>query len=207
MTLDVAEFQRCLSDLPLQEDVMEFVNSIAKIVHMEVSLHGGAPNKNIGDAFLLVWKLPEDFTSADIPKPADVFGPQQQQTVKPGRSRSSSAIPIAVRASGGGESPIRGNSGESFESPERLRETRRGAQKAFVFYCRRAASARLGGNECCDDWARIIPESRWPEEIDPQAAGLEGYCRFWQQSATLTRDCHKSRDKWEHQLQIFPWVV
>jgi class 3 adenylate cyclase len=41
-----------------QEDVMEFVNSIAKIVHMEVSLHGGAANKNIGDAFLLVWKFP-----------------------------------------------------------------------------------------------------------------------------------------------------
>ena len=38
----------------LQEEVMEFVNSIAKIVHMEVSLHGGFPNKNIGDAFLLV---------------------------------------------------------------------------------------------------------------------------------------------------------
>ena len=38
----------------LQEDVMEFVNSISKIVHMEVSLHGGFPNKNIGDAFLLV---------------------------------------------------------------------------------------------------------------------------------------------------------
>jgi len=42
----------------LQEEVMEFVNSIAKIVHMEVSLHGGSANKNIGDAFLLVWKLP-----------------------------------------------------------------------------------------------------------------------------------------------------
>ncbi len=33
---------------------MEFVNSIAKIVHMETSLHGGFPNKNVGDAFLLV---------------------------------------------------------------------------------------------------------------------------------------------------------
>ncbi len=43
----------------MQEDVMEFVNSIAKIVHMEVSLHGGAANKNIGDAFLLVWKFPQ----------------------------------------------------------------------------------------------------------------------------------------------------
>ena len=44
--------------LHCQEDVMEFVNSIAKIVHMEVSLHGGAANKNVGDAFLLVWKFP-----------------------------------------------------------------------------------------------------------------------------------------------------
>ncbi|KAL4852756.1 Ras guanine nucleotide exchange factor W [Chlorella vulgaris] len=42
----------------LQEDVMEFVNSIAQIVHGEVALHSGAANKNIGDAFLLVWKLP-----------------------------------------------------------------------------------------------------------------------------------------------------
>ena len=41
---------------------MEFVNSIAKIVHMEVSLHGGAANKNIGDAFLLVWKFPRLLT-------------------------------------------------------------------------------------------------------------------------------------------------
>ncbi len=37
---------------------MEFVNSIANIVHMEVARHEGAANKNIGDAFLLVWKFP-----------------------------------------------------------------------------------------------------------------------------------------------------
>jgi class 3 adenylate cyclase len=43
----------------LQEDIMEFVNCIASIVHAEVSFHGGAANKNIGDAFLVVWKLPE----------------------------------------------------------------------------------------------------------------------------------------------------
>lgn len=43
----------------LQEEIMEFVNVIAKIVHSEVAYHGGAANKNIGDAFLLVWKLPK----------------------------------------------------------------------------------------------------------------------------------------------------
>ena len=38
---------------------MVFVNEIAEIVHGIVDSFSGAPNKNIGDAFLLVWKLPE----------------------------------------------------------------------------------------------------------------------------------------------------
>lgn len=41
----------------LQEDVMLFVNKLAHITHKHVVDSGGAPNKNIGDAFLLVWKL------------------------------------------------------------------------------------------------------------------------------------------------------
>jgi class 3 adenylate cyclase len=40
----------------LQEDVMMFVNKIADVVHNKVVLHQGFPNKNIGDAFLIVWK-------------------------------------------------------------------------------------------------------------------------------------------------------
>ena len=43
----------------LQEDVMLFVNKVAEITHRYVVESGGAPNKNIGDAFLLVWKLSE----------------------------------------------------------------------------------------------------------------------------------------------------
>lgn len=38
----------------LQEGVMEFVNVIAHLVHSTVAARGGAANKNIGDAFLLV---------------------------------------------------------------------------------------------------------------------------------------------------------
>lgn len=41
----------------LLEDVMVFVNTIAKVVHSSVDHFGGAANKNIGDAFLLVWKM------------------------------------------------------------------------------------------------------------------------------------------------------
>ena len=47
----------------LLEDVMVFVNSIAEIVHHSVDSFGGAANKNIGDAFLLVWKLYSESTN------------------------------------------------------------------------------------------------------------------------------------------------
>lgn len=41
----------------LQEEVMLFVNRIAHILHSIVVQCGGAANKNIGDAFLLTWKI------------------------------------------------------------------------------------------------------------------------------------------------------
>lgn len=42
----------------LQEEVMTFVNSVAHILHAIVKDCNGAANKNIGDAFLLSWRLP-----------------------------------------------------------------------------------------------------------------------------------------------------
>uniref|UniRef100_A0A7S1BM55 Guanylate cyclase domain-containing protein n=1 Tax=Corethron hystrix TaxID=216773 RepID=A0A7S1BM55_9STRA len=52
---DIRDFTAATESL--QEDVMPFVNKVADIVHKCVIASGGAPNKNIGDAFLLVWKL------------------------------------------------------------------------------------------------------------------------------------------------------
>jgi len=49
----------------LQENVMIFVNEIAEIVHNITSDHLGSPNKNIGDAFLLVWKIENAFVKKD----------------------------------------------------------------------------------------------------------------------------------------------
>lgn len=45
----------------LQDAVMVFVNQISEIVHTIVDEYRGAANKNIGDAFLLVWRLEADF--------------------------------------------------------------------------------------------------------------------------------------------------
>ena len=44
----------------LQEGVMLFVNEISEIVHSTVDRYQGSCNKNIGDAFLLVWKFDDD---------------------------------------------------------------------------------------------------------------------------------------------------
>lgn len=38
---------------------MLLVNNIGDLVHSMVDTNLGSPNKNIGDAFLLVWKFPE----------------------------------------------------------------------------------------------------------------------------------------------------
>lgn len=39
---------------------MIFVNEIAEIVHGTIYDYSGSANKNIGDAFLLVWKFPAE---------------------------------------------------------------------------------------------------------------------------------------------------
>jgi class 3 adenylate cyclase len=36
---------------------MTYVNRVAEITHSMVDRYGGAANKNIGEAFLLVWKF------------------------------------------------------------------------------------------------------------------------------------------------------
>lgn len=44
----------------LKEGIMLFVNEIGEICHGIVNHYSGAANKNIGDAFLFVWKFEKD---------------------------------------------------------------------------------------------------------------------------------------------------
>lgn len=39
---------------------MIFVNKIGELVHSSVYRYGGSANKNIGEAFLMIWPLPEE---------------------------------------------------------------------------------------------------------------------------------------------------
>ena len=44
----------------LKEGIMLFVNEIGEICHGIVNHYSGAANKNIGDAFLFVWKFDKE---------------------------------------------------------------------------------------------------------------------------------------------------
>ncbi|EFJ49622.1 hypothetical protein VOLCADRAFT_89530 [Volvox carteri f. nagariensis] len=89
----------------LQEEVMEFVNSIAHIVHTSVSTHGGAPNKNIGDAFLLVWKFPRAVQLRDLStlsRREHIANASQGSESKRGMERSALHTPLGTGSIGGG---------------------------------------------------------------------------------------------------------
>eukprot|EP00917_Polyrhabdina_sp_WS-2016_P032845 GHVP01069966.1.p1 GENE.GHVP01069966.1~~GHVP01069966.1.p1 ORF type:complete len:885 (+),score=184.61 GHVP01069966.1:1633-4287(+) len=53
---DIRNFTQ-ISEL-MGEDVFLYVNAVAKIVHSIVDAFSGSVNRNMGDAFLCVWKLP-----------------------------------------------------------------------------------------------------------------------------------------------------
>lgn len=55
----------------LQDQVMVFVNRIASVIHSCVNEFFGNPNKNIGEAFLLTWRL-SDYGAAKQKKMADM---------------------------------------------------------------------------------------------------------------------------------------
>lgn len=50
----------------LQDEVMTFVNIVARIVHDEVTRWGGLCNKNLGNAFLMVWRIGDESSLEDI---------------------------------------------------------------------------------------------------------------------------------------------
>jgi class 3 adenylate cyclase len=60
----------------LQQEVMTFVNKVAYLLHNIVKDCKGAANKNIGDAFLLSWKVPNEIcntTTGEITGETDLF--------------------------------------------------------------------------------------------------------------------------------------
>jgi hypothetical protein len=44
----------------LTKDVLVFVNTIAEVVHGCIQTWGGQSNKNLGNAFVLIWRIGEE---------------------------------------------------------------------------------------------------------------------------------------------------
>ena len=55
---DIHAFDYCTEKL--EDEIMTFVNSVARIVHNEVTRWGGVCNKNLGNAFLMVWRVGDE---------------------------------------------------------------------------------------------------------------------------------------------------
>jgi hypothetical protein len=55
---DIHAFDLCTNKL--EDEIMTFVNVIARIVHSEVTRWGGLCNKNLGNAFFMVWRIGDE---------------------------------------------------------------------------------------------------------------------------------------------------
>jgi class 3 adenylate cyclase len=55
---DIHEFDMCTE--VLEDEIMTFVNSVARIVHDQVTRWGGTCNKNLGNAFLMIWRIGDE---------------------------------------------------------------------------------------------------------------------------------------------------
>ena len=60
---DIMSFDICTEKL--EDEIMTFVNSVARIVHEEVTRWGGTCNKNLGNAFLMVWRIGDEKSLSD----------------------------------------------------------------------------------------------------------------------------------------------
>ena len=60
---DIHAFDHCTERL--EDEIMTFVNIIARIVHEDVTRWGGVCNKNLGNAFLMVWRIGDEIEMKD----------------------------------------------------------------------------------------------------------------------------------------------
>mmetsp|Transcript_18206 Transcript_18206/g.33850 ORF Transcript_18206/g.33850 Transcript_18206/m.33850 type:complete len:952 (+) Transcript_18206:62-2917(+) len=55
---DIHEFDMCTE--VLEDEIMTFVNNVARIVHEQVTRWSGTCNKNLGNAFLMIWRIGDE---------------------------------------------------------------------------------------------------------------------------------------------------
>ena len=117
----------------LGEDTLLFVNEIADLVHSEVHRLGGAANRNLGDSFLVVWRMPQIIPTEELqnlfeknmenPKDAhelEGISPVQMMAVREAQRLANQALSAFIRILCG----CKANSGrfQKFTNHAKLRE-------------------------------------------------------------------------------------
>lgn len=87
---DIQAFDHCTEKL--EDEIMTFVNSIARIVHDEVTRWGGLCNKNLGNAFLMVWRIGDENELEEVS--GRIRKNQRQNQTNTGSIRSSATIDL-----------------------------------------------------------------------------------------------------------------
>lgn len=78
-------------NLVMEKDVLTFVNTVAEIVHSSVHEWGGQSNKNLGNAFLMIWRMGDEATILE-----QISGGKENVQVPSSRKVSSSFKPKKV---------------------------------------------------------------------------------------------------------------
>ena len=99
LNASLCNYRKVCSEIScLEEDITQYINSIANIVHTGTSSYFGAPNKNIGSAFLLAWKicdgsLPGLVDPRDPPDDKEGVMVQERTVLRASRSKMTHAWP------------------------------------------------------------------------------------------------------------------
>jgi hypothetical protein len=63
---DIHHFEECL--VKLSDGILTFVNTIASIVHESVCAWDGQCNKNLGNAFVILWRIADELSLLNLVK-------------------------------------------------------------------------------------------------------------------------------------------
>jgi hypothetical protein len=130
----------------LANDVLVFVNYIAEIVHSSVHSWSGQCNKNLGNAFVIVWRIGDEATLSANAQGARIRGESMMQM-----SQSSMKSPMKSNSQGSDpdEDPLAGPSSSSMANSNNNRKARQTqidlrrvpgvdilADQALIGYCK-----------------------------------------------------------------------
>ena len=90
---DILSFDLCTEKL--EDEIMTFVNNVARIVHNEVTRWGGTCNKNLGNAFLMVWRIGDEDALAEYRGIRRRGSESSMGSARPGTRGSDRSVTIA----------------------------------------------------------------------------------------------------------------